>query len=82
MQLDDRELEQIADKVTEKLMASRQTFIAPRLMDVPQTAAYLGRSVSSVKHLIAKGAIPVTRLDDKVQVDRLLLDQLIKATTV
>jgi hypothetical protein len=51
-------------------------------MDVPQTAAYLGRSVSSVKHLIAKGAIPVTRLDDKVQVDRLLLDQLIKATTV
>lgn len=77
----DRELEIIADLLAEKLEARRQC-IVPRLMDIAQTAAYIGRTISAVTHMVKKGTLPVTKIDGKVQIDREKLDLLIKASTI
>jgi hypothetical protein len=34
-----------------------------------------------VTHLVNKGKIPITKLDGKIQVDRLALDKLIEKST-
>lgn len=81
MLLDDQELERIADRLAEKLEARRQC-ITPRLMDIPETARYLGRSVSAIQQMLRRGTLPNTRIDGKVQVDRVELDRLIKDRTV
>ena len=80
MLLDDQELESIADRLADKLEARRQC-IQPRLLDISQAAAYLGRTTSGVQHMVKRGTLPVTKLDGKVQIDRLELDRLIKDRT-
>jgi excisionase family DNA binding protein len=80
MLLDDKELEQIADRLADKLEARRQS-IVPRLMDLAEAARYLGRTLSGLQHMVKRGALPVTRIDGKVQIDRQELDRLIKDRT-
>lgn len=80
MLLDDKELEHIADRLVDKLEARRQC-IAPRLMDLAEAARYLGRTLSGLQHMVKRGTLPVTRIDGKVQIDRQLLDQLIRVRT-
>ena len=55
MLLDDKELEQFADRVAEKLNLRKPPSLVPRLMDIAATAVYMGRSVSGVTHLVKKG---------------------------
>ena len=67
-------VEAIADRVVEKLRPvvsekNSATGIQPWLLTVEQAAAYLGRSKSSVQHLIADGALPTVRHDRRVFLD-------------
>jgi excisionase family DNA binding protein len=55
--------------------------VQKRLMTTGEAAEYLGRSEDAVRHLIARGVIPVTKLDGKRQVDRTALDKLISERT-
>ena len=52
-----------------------------RLLTIPQAAEYLSRSPKAIEHLIARGVLPVTRLDGKRQIDRVALDKLISEST-
>lgn len=79
--LTDEELDRLADRLVEK-MEARKPFITPKLMDIAQTAAYIGRSVAGVTHMVKNGTLPVTRFDSKVQIDREVVDKMIKARTV
>ena len=80
MQLDDVDLDRLVDRLIEKLEA-RRPCIAPRLLDIPTAALYLGRTTSGIQHMVKKGTLPVTKLDGKVQIDREELDRLIKDRT-
>ncbi len=80
MLLNDKELERIADRLAEKLDARRQC-ILPRLLDISSVALYLGRTEVAVQQMVKRGTLPVTRIDGKVQIDRLKLDLLIEART-
>ena len=74
----DQILDLLADKVAARIGPISKS---PRLMDLSETAVYLGRSISAVTHLVNKGKLPITKLDGKVQVDRLALDKLIEKNT-
>lgn len=52
-----------------------------RLLDINTAAEYLGRTPAAVRKLIERGTIPVTKLDKKIQIDRLVLDKLIEDST-
>ena len=81
MLLDEKELEQMANLLAEKLNLRRPPAVVPRLMDIAATAVYMGRSVSGVTHLVKKGLLPITKLDGKIQIDRIALDRLIVEST-
>ena len=66
----------------EKIAAAIATRLAPapaakRLFTVAEAGEYIGRSPKAIEHLIARGTVPVTKLDGKRQVDRTALDKLI-----
>lgn len=71
-------LDTFAKRVAEKLASVNA---GPRLMDVPTTAMYLGRTARAVQGMIARGTLPITKIDGKVQVDRIALDKLIQEST-
>lgn len=52
-----------------------------RLFTVREAAEYLGRTPKAVEHLIARGTIPVSKLDGKRQIDRAALDKVIEERT-
>ena len=52
--------------------------IQPALLNIDQTAKYLGRSVKGVRDLERKGILVPIRLDRKVQFRRTDLDQAIE----
>ena len=81
MLLDDKELEQMANLLAEKLNLRKPPALVPRLMDITATAVYMGRSVSGVTHMVKRGLLPITRLDSKIQIDRIALDKLIAENT-
>jgi excisionase family DNA binding protein len=73
-------IEQLADAIA--LRISRAP--APeskRLFTMAEAAEYLGRSPKAVERLIQRGAIPVTKIDGKRQVDRASLDKIISDRT-
>jgi hypothetical protein len=49
-----------------------------RLLDVKAAAAYMGRTLRAVCHMIDKGILPATRIDSRLMLDRVKLDQLIE----
>jgi hypothetical protein len=77
MALLDEDLERLAERVVEKLDERRKP-VTPRLMDLETCGKYLGRSLSAIQHLVKKGLLPVTKLDGKLQIDRVVLDKLIE----
>ena len=76
-------LDSLADRVAarlgNRLAESNGTAIRPRLLTVDQAAMYLGRTKTSVQHLISDGAIPVVRHDRRVFLDVRDLDCWIDA---
>jgi hypothetical protein len=69
---------EIAQQVKKELR--RETGLK-RLMTLPETATYLGRSVGAIEQLIKRGTLPVTKIDGKRQIDRLVLDRIIDDNT-
>ena len=63
----------IAERVLQRLISALEKNHS-RLLDVSAAAAYIGRTPSALRHLIAKGAIPSVRRDGRVQLDRQDLD--------
>jgi excisionase family DNA binding protein len=73
----DAVLDAIADRVAARLIdrvPSVQRSAGKRLLNVAEAAEYIGRSKSSVQHMITSGALPVVRSDRRVFLDRLDLD--------
>ena len=64
----------VAQQVISQLHSSA---LQQRLFTLEQASQYIGRTVKSVEHLIARGTLPVTKLDGKRQIDRVALDKLI-----
>jgi hypothetical protein len=76
--------QQFIEKLAEAL-AIRLSRTAPvfnkRLFTLAEAGEYIGRSPKAVECLIQRGAIPVTRIDGKRQVDRTALDKIIADRT-
>ena len=71
----------IATRVIERIQATAATATtpAPRLYDITQAAAYLGRTKAGMRRLVAiKRLLPV-RIDDRIYFDRKDLDAVIDA---
>lgn len=62
-------------------MTAEQIHGLGRLMDIPTTAVYIGRTVAATHQMIKRGKLPVVKLDGKLQIDRLALDRLITKST-
>jgi excisionase family DNA binding protein len=67
----------IASHVIRQLRESNDGKICPRLMTVAQAAEFLGRTESSVRHLIDRGEIPVVRHGRSVRLDQDALNRWI-----
>lgn len=67
----------IAARVIEQLRAEHERQ-GKRLYSIPEAARYLGRSVPAVRNLVARGAIPAHRRDNRVFLDRQDLDAWIE----
>jgi hypothetical protein len=73
----------LARQIIEQLTPLLESFARPvagvqqRLFDIPQSAVYLGRSEQAVRLLIHRRKLPATKIDGKVQIDRVALDKLI-----
>jgi excisionase family DNA binding protein len=52
-----------------------------RLFTLAEAGEYMGRSARAIEMMVARGTIPVTKLDGKRQVDRIALDKLISDRT-
>ena len=72
-------LERIAELVAARIGSGGGS--TKRLMTIPEAANYLGRSRRAVEAMIARGTIPVTKLDGRCQVDRVALDKMISDRT-
>ena len=77
----------LARHVAEQLRPMLESFIRPlggvqqRLFDIDQAATYLGRTPQAVRLLIHRRRLPVTKIDNKVQIDRAALDKIITDAT-
>ena len=76
-------LDALADRVAERVSdrlnrSSASATMKPRLLTVEQAAAYLGRSKSSVQHMVADRTIPTVRHDRRVFLDIRDLDEWIE----
>ena len=75
--LDELFIDKLADAVAKRIPCG-----APkRLFTVAEAGEYIGRSPKAIELMIARGTMPVTKLDGRVQVDRVALDKLIDERT-
>ena len=61
--------ERVVQRLGHRLGESNGATIRPRLLTVAQAALYLGRSKTSIQHLVSDEAIPVVRHDRRVFLD-------------
>jgi excisionase family DNA binding protein len=79
-------LDRLLDVLAEKLVAKQEEHQcrngppARRLLSVKEAAAYLGRSLAAIQHMIESGKLPAVRIDRRVAVDIRDLDRLIEAS--
>jgi excisionase family DNA binding protein len=76
-------LDALAERVAEKLKPSTPGTVsqhpaAPRLLTVDQAALYLGRTKTSVQHMVSAGKLPIVRADRRVFFDVRDLDAWIE----
>jgi hypothetical protein len=86
--LDDKDISQLAsllasnaDQLADKIVGKLNRRPPPRLMDIEQTASYMGRSVPAIRTLVGRGVLPVAKIDGKIQIDRVALDKMIEEKT-
>jgi excisionase family DNA binding protein len=73
-------LNSFADRVGARLadqLKGRGRGLEPRLLSVKEAAGYLGRSMASLRHMIADGGLPIVRSDHRVFLDIRELDKWI-----
>ena len=75
-------LDALAERITARMRAETEqrgsvSTVRPRLLTVEQASTYLGRTKTSLQHLISDGAIPVVRHDRRVFLDVRDLDSWI-----
>lgn len=67
----------IADRIVPAIREANSDKVYPRLMTKKQAARFLGRTESSISHLIHRGQLPVVRHGRSVRLDREALHQWI-----
>jgi excisionase family DNA binding protein len=72
-------IERLADLVAARIGTGGGS--TKRLMTISEAAEYIGRSRRAVEAMIARGTIPVTKLDGRCQIDRVALDKMISDRT-
>lgn len=77
-------LDALADKIAARVNSQSEqsgsiSAVRPRLLTVEEAATYLGRTKSSIQHLISDGAIPIVRHDRRVFLDVRDLDNWIES---
>ena len=77
-------LDTLAGLIAAKITAAQSTNPGPssRLLDVPEAAAYLGRTESAIRQLIHKRTLPVIKIDRNVRIDVRDLDRIIEDARV
>jgi excisionase family DNA binding protein len=79
---DQKFIEQLAQALAARILPQVQNANGnksyPRLMNVKQAAAYLGRSRSALFHLVARREIPCVKHGRNLRFDRLELDKWIE----
>jgi excisionase family DNA binding protein len=71
-------LDALADAIAVRVAARLNQSTAPRLMNVSEAAAYIGRSEKALRHMIASGSIPCVRDGSRVQLDRVDVDRWVE----
>jgi len=83
---DQKFIDQLAQALTARIAPQIQNNnpgkMYPRLMNVKQAAAYLGRSESALFHLVARREIPCIKHGRNLRFDRLELDKWIERDKV
>jgi excisionase family DNA binding protein len=76
-------LDALADAIAERVIARMRTEGAdrPALLTVAQAAAYLSRSQSAVRVMLAKGVLPCVRQGGRVMLRRSEVDRAIEKQT-
>ncbi len=77
-------LDALAERITARMKVETEqrgsvSTVRPRLLTVEQASTYLGRTKTSLQHLISDRAIPVVRHDRRVFLDIRDLDQWIES---
>lgn len=76
-------LDQLAESIASKVAARLAPARAPkRLLSASDTATYLGRSLSAIKHMTAAGELPTVRVGRRVHYDLADLDRWIASNKV
>lgn len=73
-------IEKLADALADRISHAPSS-ANKRLFTMSEAAEYIGRSPKAVERLIQRGAIPVTKIDGKRQLDRAALDKVISDRT-
>jgi excisionase family DNA binding protein len=81
---DEATLDQLAAAIAKRLRAAtpKQPERWPELMTIETAAHYIDRTSSAIQNLIEAKAIPVCRLDRRVQIRRADLDRMIERKTI
>lgn len=77
MQLEEREIDAIAEALARRLERENQR-PTKRLLSLSEAAVYIGRSPRAVRALIASRAFPAVEADRRVFIDRKDLDAWIE----
>lgn len=70
-------IEALADAISRKMLANG-SIERPRLLNLEQTAAYLGMTTDAVKSKALMGQMPAVKVDKKWRFDRVDLDRWIE----
>jgi excisionase family DNA binding protein len=71
-------LDALVDAIAERVAARLNQSKDPRLLNVDEAAAYIGRTPKALRHMIASGAIAVVREGSRLHLDRADLDDWIE----
>jgi excisionase family DNA binding protein len=61
-------LTEIAEMIAEKIAVKLAAAPTKKLLDAKETAAYIGRSVGAVQHLVARHEIPSVRVGRRIHI--------------
>jgi excisionase family DNA binding protein len=75
-------LDALADAIASRVAARLRQSEEPRLLNVNEAAAYIGRTPKALRHMIASGTIPAVREGSRVHLDRADLDRWIEMRKV